>query len=200
MRFIYLKCLSFVIVAVLLCSLISDGLYAQQVVLNEIMASNNSIIADEDGDYEDWIEIHNYSDSAVSLAGYGLSDDYDNPFRWMFPEITIQPGEFLLVWASNKDRADPAAPLHTNFAIASAGEEILLTAADSTRIDELPLTEIPTDMSIGRQPDGTGEWVYFEEPTPGAANTTQGISGLLEPPVFSHSPGFYTEPFELEIT
>jgi flagellar biosynthesis regulator FlaF len=200
MRFIHLKCLPFVLLAVFSCSLISDRLYAQKVALNEIMASNNSILANEDGHYEDWIEIVNYGDVPVNLTGYGLSDDYDNPFRWVFPEITIQPGEFLLVWASNKDRTNPSSTLHMNFAISSSGEEILLSNPDGTRVDELPPIEIPTDMSIGRQPDGTGDWVYFDEPTPGTANTTQSISGLLEPPVLSHSPGFYSEAFELEIT
>ncbi len=164
------------------------------------MASNNATIADEDGDYPDWIEIYNFGDEPINLSGFGLSDDYDNPFRWVLPDTTIGAGEFMLIWASNKDRADPGRELHTNFAIDSDGEEVLLIRTDSTRIDELPPTEIPTDISIGRQPDGTGDWVYFDKPTPGGPNTTESISELLEPPVFSHQPGFYTSGFDLEIT
>jgi len=164
------------------------------------MASNNATIADEDGDYPDWIEIYNSGDEPVNLSGFGLSDDYDNPFRWVFPDTTIGAGEFMLVWASNKSRAEPGLELHTNFAIASEGEEVLLTHPGGTRIDELPPTEIPTDISIGRQPDGAGDWVYFDEPTPGAPNTTQSISELLDPPVLSHQPGFYTSSLDLEVT
>jgi hypothetical protein len=129
----------------------------QELYLNEIMSSNSQTITDEDGDAEDWIEIYYDGDQPLNLEGYGLSDDYERPFRWVFPDVTIQPGEFMLIWASNKDRAVPGGELHTNYAISSAGEEVILTHPDGTRLDELPPTEIPTDISIGRQPDGTGE-------------------------------------------
>jgi hypothetical protein len=150
---------------------------AQDLYLNEIMASNSSTIYDEDGDAEDWIELFYAGENLLNLQGFGLSDDYDRPFRWVFPDITIQPGDFLLVWASGKNRRDPMNPLHTNFSIAAAGEEIILTAPDSTRIDELPPTEIPTDVSIGRLPDGVGDWQFFTTPTPGTSNTTDGYQG-----------------------
>lgn len=173
---------------------------SQTLHLNEIMASNNATLADEDGDFEDWIEIYNSGDESVDLLGYGLSDDYDRPFRWEFPDTTIQAGEFMLVWASNKNRTDLGGELHTNYAISSAGEEVLLTNPDGNRIDELPPTEIPTDISLGRQPDGTGDWFYFPEPTPGQPNTTDVLEDLLDEPEFSHQPGFYTGDFNLEIS
>ena len=72
---------------------------AQTIAINEVMASNHSTIADEDGDFEDWIELYNYGDTPVNLYGYGLSDDYDNLMKWVFPDVTIEPGEYLLVWA-----------------------------------------------------------------------------------------------------
>jgi hypothetical protein len=74
--------------------------------INEIMASNGTTIADEDGDFEDWIELHNQGGAAVDLTGWGLSDSAGNPFKWIFPEGThIAAGGYLLVWASGKDRA-----------------------------------------------------------------------------------------------
>lgn len=174
----------------------ADG---RQLFLNEVMSSNSITIRDDDGDYPDWIEIVNLGDEPIKLLDYGLSDDYDTPFQWVFPDTTIQPGSYFLVWASNKNRSESGRELHTNFAIASAGEEVILTHPDGTRLDELPPTEIPTDISIGRQPDGIGDWVYFDEPTPGMPNSSEPITGLLEAPVFSHNPGFYTEEFDLEI-
>jgi hypothetical protein len=73
--------------------------------INEIMAFNGSTIADEDGDFEDWIELHNYGAAAVDLSGWGLSDDPAEPMRWIFPDrTTIGAGQYLLVWASGKDR------------------------------------------------------------------------------------------------
>ncbi|MDG5766204.1 CotH kinase family protein [Balneolales bacterium ANBcel1] len=172
----------------------------QQLYLNEIMASNGATIADEDGDNEDWVEIYYAGEEPLNLEGFGLSDDYDRPFRWEFPDITIQPGEFLLVWASNKDRRDPAGELHTNFAISSAGEEVILTAPDGERLDELPPTEIPTDISIGRYPDGIGDWYFYTNPTPGEPNGDDGYQEMLEPVSFSHQGGFYTGDFQLELS
>lgn len=77
---------------------------AQELRINEMMASNAFTIADEDGDYEDWIELFNSGSQIINLEGFGLSDNYDNPFKWVFPDISIEPGAYLLVWASGKDR------------------------------------------------------------------------------------------------
>ncbi len=75
-----------------------------EVVINEFVASNGSVSMDEDGDFEDWIELYNTGPEPVNLEGWGLSDDPDTPFKWTFPSRTIGPGEYLLVWASGKDR------------------------------------------------------------------------------------------------
>ncbi len=173
---------------------------AQEVFINEVMASNATTLADEDGDFEDWIELYNAGDGKVNLSGYGLSDDYHEPFRWILPDVDIEAGGFLLIWASGKDRADPAGLLHTNFRISRDGEEVLLTRPDGTMQDELVPTFIPTDVSFGRKPDGKDHWFYFEEPTPGEANTTAGATHILDPPALSVSSGFFDDPFHVEIT
>lgn len=190
--------LSFCVFSIfLLCSF---SLVAQEVVINEVMASNGNTLADEDGDYEDWIELYNAGDEVVNLEGWGLSDDYDRPFRWVLPDMELRPGEFLLVWASNKDRNDPEGQLHTNYAISSSGEEVILTRPDGERMDEVSPRPIPRDLSWGRYPDGTDNWFYFQSATPGNPNVNPSYSGIVEPPVLSHEPGFYTESFLLEIT
>ncbi|MCC5934966.1 MAG: CotH kinase family protein [Balneolales bacterium] len=168
------------------------------VVINEVMASNATTLADEDGDFEDWIELYNPTDSPVNLSGYALSDDYSEPQRWFFPNISIEPGAFLLVWASGKDRRIPFGELHTNFSIAASGEEILLVNPYGEIVDELAPTQIPTDISYGRFPDGAGSWQYFSTPTPGGPNEA-GLPGLLPAPEFSSPPGFYNEPVLLEL-
>ncbi|MFO8000087.1 MAG: CotH kinase family protein [Marinilabilia sp.] len=82
--------------------------YAQEtqsdVIINEIMASNSDTFSDAEGDYPDWVELYNRGNEPVNLEGWGLSDDEDELFRWIFPDVTIEPGEYLIVWASNKDR------------------------------------------------------------------------------------------------
>lgn len=176
------------------------SVFAQEIRINEVMSSNSNTIADQDGDFEDWIEIINISDSTISLNGYGLSDSYNNPFKWTFPDVYLAPGEIMLIWASNKDRRNIEEELHTNFAISAAGEEIVLTRPDSIRVDELQPIAIPTNVSLGRQPDGTGEWMFFGIPTPGEPNTTEGYTELLDKPQFTSPPGFYNEAVTLEIS
>lgn len=173
------------------------GLQAQ-IVINEVVASNSSAGADEDGDFEDWIELHNPTGAAVSLAGWGLSDRLQNPFKWVLPDVLIAPDGYLLVWASNKDRTDPAGELHTNFAISQSGEDIVLTQPGGTTADFLAAIAIPNDFSYGRVTDGGAEWSYFSDPTPGAANA--GAVELLNAPTFSHPAGHYNSPFFLTLS
>jgi hypothetical protein len=166
-------------------------LQAQDVVINEIQASNQTTIADDDGDYSDWIELYNAGETEVDLEGYGLSDNYNNAFKWVFPSVSISPGAYMIVWASNKDRTNPDEPLHTSYAISADGEEVILTRPDGTRISEIPPTPMGGDVSFGHYPDASGNLVFFDNPTPGASNSQQGYEDVLEVPQLSLVPGFY---------
>jgi hypothetical protein len=92
------------IIFLLVISVSSAMLNGQTISINEIMSSNVSTIADDFDEYEDWIELYNYGNEPVDLAGYGLSDDPGKPFKWVFPSIVLQPREFLVVWASGRDQ------------------------------------------------------------------------------------------------
>ena len=173
---------------------------AQQIAVNEVMSSNSSTIADEDGDYEDWIEIYNYGNVAVNLDGYGLSDDPNTPFKWIFPAVTIAPSQYMVIWASDKNRTVVGAPLHTNFKISSSGENIVLTHPNGTWVDQAPSQELEDNVSIGRQPDGTGSRLFFYTATPNQPNTGTGLTSLLTPPFFSHNSGYYSNSFTLSIS
>jgi hypothetical protein len=173
---------------------------AQSIVINEVMASNATTIADEDGDYEDWIELYNFGPEPVDLLNYALSDDYEHPMKWVFPSIAMQPGEFLLIWASGKDRKTAGHALHTNFSINAAGEEIILTSSDSLTLDEIPPVMASTDIAYGRIPDGNGQWLYLTSATPGEPNTGPGYAFLLDPVEFSESGGAYNEAFLLNLS
>ncbi len=170
------------------------------VKINEIMSSNKSTVIDEDGDHSDWIELYNHGEVPVNLLGFGLSDNKDIPFRWIFPDTTILPNSFLLIWASGKDKKITGSPIHTNFSINAAGEEILFTSPANILIDEYAALAIPSNYSYGRQPDGTGPLVFFNNPTPGASNTSEGASELLQPVQFSQPSGIYSNDIELLIT
>ncbi|MEX0944574.1 MAG: CotH kinase family protein, partial [Balneolaceae bacterium] len=132
--------------------------------------------------------------------GYGLSDDEEEPFRWVMPSVNITPGAHLLIWATGKDRTNTSNPLHANFAINRDGEAILLTSPDGNRIDEIPPTPIPEDNSYGRYPDGSSTFFFFDEPTPGSSNNDSGFTEFLSSPKFSHEGGQYTSAFQLTLS
>jgi hypothetical protein len=129
-----------------------------------------------------------------------LSDDGALPFKWTFPSVTIAAGQYLLVWASDKNKATVGQPLHTNFKISSSGETLSLTNKSGVLVSGSPSVVINTDVSYGRQPNGTGSWLYFDTPTPNASNTGSGSPQLLEPPTFSHKSGLYTSAINVALT
>ena len=73
-----------------------------QLFINEFMSSNSNTIYDEFGDSPDWIEIYNSGD-AIFLEGYGLSDEINDPYKWIFPQVTISENDFILLFASGND-------------------------------------------------------------------------------------------------
>jgi hypothetical protein len=188
------------ILIVFLVFFISICVFPQTLLINEFMSSNSTAIADEDGDYSDWIELHNTSNQAISLAGYGLSDDPGQPYRWVFPAKGIQPGGFLLIWASGKNRTNSQQPLHTNFSISAAGETLLLTHPSGDRVDSTVAITLQADISYGRLRNQFSEWRFFSPSTPGSANSETGFSLFLQPASVSHSDGYYTSAIELSMS
>jgi len=99
-------------------------------LITEFMAENDQTLKDEDGDASDWIELYNPTPVPLDLEGFHLTDDPAKPGRWTLPAVTLAPGAYLVVFASNKDRANPDAELHTNFKLAREGEYLGLTSPD----------------------------------------------------------------------
>src|SRR5688572_15104615 len=97
------------------CLLPFIALKAAEPVITEIMPLNERILADEDGQFKDWIEIHNPGATPVNLGGYSLSDKPLEPAKWIFPAAQLPPGGYLVIFASGKDRKGNPARLHTNF-------------------------------------------------------------------------------------
>ena len=100
--------------------------------LAENTAANHPLDVDEDGELQDWIEIQNRGAAAVDLLGWSLTDDRDVPNKWVFPSLALNPGEFVLVYASEKDRrpAGGGSPLHTNFKLNPFGEYLALLSPE----------------------------------------------------------------------
>ena len=104
--------------------------YGNTQIINEFLTSNSSGIADEDEDTSDWIEIYNPREVAIDLNGYWLTDEAENPRKWVFPAVSIPAKGYLTVFASAKDRAAPEGELHTNFKLGSDGDFLALFAPD----------------------------------------------------------------------
>jgi hypothetical protein len=149
-----------------------------QLVISEFMASNVSVLQDEDLEFSDWIELHNTGASSVDLAGWHLTDAADNLTRWTLPATHLSAGGFLVVFASGKDRAGPE--LHANFSLSADGEYLALVRPDGTTIEHEYAPAFPPqfpDISYGLQTHGANPTLRAGQPgfliyrTPGAANT-----------------------------
>lgn len=125
-------------------------------VINELMASNNMAVADQDGEFDDWVELYNNTDSEISLQAYSLSDDPEAPGKWLFPDISMAARSYLIVWA-DKDTLQEG--LHANFKLSASGEDLILSDASGLVLDQLGYPPQGTDVSWARSPNGTGNFL-----------------------------------------
>lgn len=168
--------------------------------ISEFVASNRFSLRDGDRQEPDWIEIHNPNGTAFDLTNHGLSDNPGSPFKWRFPVGTMIPphGHRIVFASGNAEALDAGGNLHADFSLAAAGESVVLTAPDSTRLDAV--IDYPAqreDLAYGRALDGT---IGFLTPTPRGHNIGEVITGWLAPPVFSQGRGFFVRPFILSIS
>ncbi|UCD50875.1 MAG: lamin tail domain-containing protein, partial [Phycisphaerales bacterium] len=171
-------------------------------VLNEIMASNAQGAADPQGQYDDWIELHNPTDAPIDVGGLYLTDSRAIPRKWQIPtgdsaKTTIEAGGFLLIWA---DQDTDEEGLHAGFGLDAGGEEVLLFDTDgASLVDSVEYNQQIPDVSYGRFPDATGPWQPLGTPTPAAPNV-KAHAGIVDAVEFSHDRGFCDAPFELTLT
>jgi hypothetical protein len=182
---------------------LDPGVGSAGVVINEVLTDNLAGIADEDGATPDWIELLNRGATPVNLLGWSLSDSTSEGGRWTFPSITLQPGQYLVVFASGKDRkpVSPGSKLHANFRLNSTGGSLgLFDPGLPARLVD-GLAEYPPqrgDIAYGRT--GDGPFGYLGTPTPGAPNSTAAVySGFVEPPRASVASGFFDAPFSVAL-
>ncbi|MEI6342636.1 MAG: lamin tail domain-containing protein [Verrucomicrobiota bacterium] len=155
-----------------------------EVVVNELLASNTSVLADPaDGDFDDWIELYNLSTAPADLSGYFLTDNLANKTASVLPAGTIvPPGGFLLVWADGETSQTDVSRgwFHAGFSLARGGEAVGLFAPDGSLVDGFAFGPQTNNVSLGRYPDGPGnDLMPIEGPTPEAFNSVPG--GNLPP-------------------
>ncbi|MBU4332036.1 lamin tail domain-containing protein [Patescibacteria group bacterium] len=140
--------------------------------INEFMASNSSFSTDEFNENDDWIEIYNPNSHPVDIGGMYISDSKNNLTKQQIPTTaseltTIEPNNFLVLWA---DGQTEQGALHLGIKLSNLGEDLILTAPNGFIVDSYNYNSQKANVSMGRKPDGSNNWVTFETPTPSASN------------------------------
>ncbi|MBN2506653.1 MAG: lamin tail domain-containing protein [Verrucomicrobia bacterium] len=173
---------------------------ADHLVISEFMADDASVLPDEDGECSGWIEIHNPTAAAVNLAGHCLTDTEGRPCAWAFPDVTLEAGAYVVVFASGKNRTNAAAPLHTSFRLDNGGEYLALVGPGPVLLHAFAPAFPPQRENIAYgilAGDVTLER-YLGLPTPGAHNSE---TPPPPAPVTVLPPGgLFTEPFSVVLT
>lgn len=141
--------------------------HPDSVYLSELMPMNRSILTDADGEFSDWIELYNGTSAPVNLENYALSDSDRTLRKWKFPAVTLNPGQYLLVFASGKDRRGQTGELHTNFRLSSHGETLRLTDPEGRVVSQIEYDSAHPDQSLTREAGGGLSGT--EAPSPGSA-------------------------------
>jgi len=130
----------------------------KSIVINEILPKNSQNGADQDGEYDDWIELFNLANEDIDISGYYLSDSKKEPAKWKFPANTIiAKNGYLIVWA---DEDTTQTGLHTNYKLSADGENVVLL---SPTLEVINLVEYPAtvlEQSYARVPNGTGDFKW----------------------------------------
>jgi len=172
-------------------------------VINEILTSNQGGHTDENGSTPDWFEITNLGAEAVDIGGWSVTDDPNEPGKFILPSRTLGPNQYLVVFASAEDRAPVSGNIHTSFKLNSAPDYLGLFSNDVPR---QPVSELApnypfqrTNVAYGRT--GAGTYAYLTKPTPGSSNSTsQTVDGIVDDPIFSHPHGYYDDSFNLTLS
>ncbi|MBI9071903.1 MAG: CotH kinase family protein [Melioribacteraceae bacterium] len=146
-----------------------------ELYINEFLAVNQNSYSDENGEFNDWIELYNGGNSEINIGGLFLTDDFNEPDKFQIsdssPDSTkIKPGEYLVLWA---DGDTQQGILHLNFKLSSSGEQIAISKQFGNEfvfIDTLTFNSQTEDISFGRIPDGSENREKIYVPSPGAAN------------------------------
>jgi hypothetical protein len=143
--------------------------------INEVMSNNLTVFADPLGEYNDWVELYNGGTSSVTLSGKYITDNLIDWNKFPLPEVSLDPGEFVIVWLDN----DPyQGPFHANFRLDSNDEELWLTNTPNNAVrvvDYFTPCVSPEDNSMERVPDGGSEITSTDAPTPGSSNEGVGV-------------------------
>ncbi|MFI5135191.1 MAG: CotH kinase family protein, partial [Chitinophagales bacterium] len=160
-------------------------------VINELMASNHAAVADEYGEFDDWLEIYN-ADSLPSILGNKyLSDEPGTPDKWRLPDVTLPAHSWALIWCDNETYQGD---FHASFKLNAGGEQAMIYESTGLKfilLDSISWENLATDISIGCYPDGVKPIIQLTAPTPGYSNLNVGVASINQ----KNSVFIYPNPF-----
>ncbi len=142
--------------------------------ISELMSANKSAVADENGKYPDWVELENTSDQPVDITGWSLTDDMKKPLRFTFPETTLQPGGYIVVYLDDDYKNTAGFPFHAPFKLSAQGDQVLLFDAEGDIMQSLSVPALQANTSY--RLNLSGEWETSREYTPGKPNTEEAFA------------------------
>lgn len=159
-----------------------------ELIINEIMSSNNKFLAQNGNEYYDWIELYNNSNKVINLKDYSITTDENTKKLYVFEDKELKPGEYYIIMASGNVSYSNSKYKHTNFKISPT--ESLYLYKDSDIVDSVFISNIPSGYSYGR--NSKNGFYYLEKPTPGAKNSN-GIAEISYTPIINVAPGVYND-------
>lgn len=176
--------------------LLSNTSFAQ-LLINEILASNSSVVEDPDfGDNSDWFELYNSGSEQIDISGYYFSDNDNDSQKWQLNQsVILAPGEYYIVWADGNDTSN-----HANFKLSASGEFLSVYNSDNELIDSVTFGVQQTDISYGRSAAAIEQWGFIVPPTPGAANATAFSDILYSVPHFSVRGGIFNSAVNIALS
>ena len=151
----------------------SDDNKGRGLIINEFLASNDFCCTDEEGDYDDWVELYNDSNSSIDIGGMYFTDTPNDEKPYLIPntdsnKTTIPAGGYLILWC---DDDQEQGVLHLSKKLKGSGESTILIESDGvTVVDSYTYESQTTDISMGRDPDNLDSWIFYENPSPGLPN------------------------------
>lgn len=160
----------------------------KDLIINEVMSSNHKYLAQNGGNYYDWIELYNNSDKTINLSDYTITTDVDNINLYQFEKKELKPGEYYIIMASGDTKNSNSKYQHTNFKVSST--ESLYLYKNGEIVDSVFISNIPIGYSYGRS--SKNGFYFYSQPTPGKANAS-GIAEIAYAPTFSVEAGTYND-------
>ena len=127
-------------------------------VINEIMAANFSSVSDQSGEFDDWVELYNGGNNTINLNGFYLSDNENDLTKWSFPNVSIQPNDYLIIWCDTAGTSQSG--LHTTYRLSADQEEVYLSDPSGVVIDAVHFVNMNSDIAYARVPNGYGPFVH----------------------------------------